>query len=145
MVEPSGDTVPTGHGQPEPRAGRAGESDRHSGSILIVEDDKDLQVLFARALRQAGYSVEVVPDSLAAYSAILRSLPDLLVLDVGLPDSSGLDLCRNIRASAPVVMPIVVVTAHSHLSGDAEAAGATRYLMKPLSLETLVDEVRALL
>ena len=67
--------------------------------ILIVEDEKDLAELVAYNLREAGHEVSCIYDGVTALAEIQRSVPDLLVLDVMLPDISGIEVCRRLRRS----------------------------------------------
>ena len=82
--------------------------------ILVVEDETDLAELVAINLRGAGHDVAVAHDGKTALAEIQRSQPDLLVLDVMLPDISGIEVCRRLRRSAQTVrLPVIMLTART--------------------------------
>ncbi|MBW2402715.1 MAG: response regulator transcription factor [Deltaproteobacteria bacterium] len=82
--------------------------------ILVVEDETDLAELVAFNLRGAGHDVTVAHDGNTALAEIQRSQPDLVVLDVMLPDISGLEVCRRLRRNAQTVrLPVIMLTARS--------------------------------
>lgn len=116
-----------------------------SERILVVEDETPIADAVAYALREAGYEVDSLTDGDAALVAARREPYDLMVLDLMLPGTSGLDVCRALRAEGD--LPIVMLTAR-----DAELdrvlgleVGADDYVTKPFSLVELVSRVRALL
>ena len=117
--------------------------------ILIIEDDPDLAELMAITLRTAGHDIQVAHDGVTALLALRQSRPDLLVVDIMLPDIVGLSLCERIRRDTdPEIaqMPIVVSSA----CGEAEtrplalAAGADDFLAKPFSPYQLLLRIHAL-
>jgi DNA-binding response OmpR family regulator len=116
--------------------------------ILIVEDDPDIAELVARYLTKAGFTAERVASGRDALTAIGASLPDLLVLDLMLPQLDGLEVCRAIRANAAwAALPIIMVTARAEESERIVGLelGADDYIAKPFSPNELVARVRALL
>ncbi len=113
--------------------------------ILIVEDEESLADSIRYNLEREGYVVSVAPDGRRALERFRAEPPSLVILDLMLPEVSGLDLCRAIRAESDV--PIIMVTAK-----DSEAdkvtgleLGADDYVTKPFSVRELVSRVRALL
>ena len=116
--------------------------------VLIVEDDADIAALMHRYLEKAGFSVDVRASGGDAMRHITAQPPDLLVLDVMLPEMSGLDICRAVRANERTAeIPIIMVTARADESeriGGLDI-GADDYLAKPFSPGELVARVRALL
>lgn len=116
--------------------------------VLVVEDDPDIADLMRRYLQKGGFEVDVRGSGRDALVAIAEHAPDLLVLDVMLPQVSGLDICRQVRANdKTAAIPIIMVTARSD---EAERIagldlGADDYLAKPFSPGELVARVRALL
>lgn len=114
--------------------------------LLLAEDDAGIAEPLARALIREGYEVKVVDDGADALTAGLDADHDLLLLDVGLPGLSGLEVCREVRAVRPDV-PILVVTARDD-ELDVVAgldAGADDYVTKPFRLAEVLARVRALL
>jgi DNA-binding response OmpR family regulator len=116
--------------------------------ILIVEDDPDIAHLVARYLDKAGFSTERAANGRDALHAIAAKPPDLLVLDLMLPQVDGLEICRTLRAnSATSGLPIIMLTARAEESERIVGLelGADDYLAKPFSPGELVARVRALL
>lgn len=116
--------------------------------ILVVEDETDLAELVAINLRGAGHEVTVVHDGKAAMAEIHRSQPDLLVLDVMLPDISGIEVCRRLRRSAQTVrLPVIMLTARTDEVDRVVGfeVGADDYVPKPFSPRELVLRVEAIL
>jgi two-component system OmpR family response regulator len=114
--------------------------------ILLVDDDRRLTSLLAPSLRSEGYAVDVaatVEDGLWLAS---EAPFDVIVLDVGLPDGDGIDLCRRLRATG-VWAPILMLTARGEIGDRVRGldAGADDYLAKPFSFDELLARVRALL
>jgi two-component system response regulator RegX3 len=111
--------------------------------ILIVEDEDSLADSIRYNLEREGFRVEVADDGVAAMAAFRAERPALVILDLMLPQASGLDVCRAIRAESNV--PVIMVTAK-----DAEAdkvtgleLGADDYVTKPFSMRELISRVRA--
>lgn len=116
--------------------------------ILVVEDEPDIQELIRYHLDQAGFQVETVSSGAAAMKSLRRRRPSLVVLDLMLPDRSGTELCREVRADSDLMdLPIVIVTARSdevdRLVGFE--LGADDYVAKPFSPRELTLRVRAVL
>jgi len=114
--------------------------------VLVAEDDRDLARLMASLLSEIG-TVEVVYDGDAAWEAIQATPPDVVVSDVRMPGRSGIELCREIRAShLGHSLPIVLVTARSGREAIMEAwdVGADEYVVKPFHPQELLLRVRNL-
>jgi two-component system phosphate regulon response regulator PhoB len=117
-------------------------------TILLVEDDPDIRELVAYKLTRGGFEVIEAADGLAALQAARSRRPDAVVLDMGLPRLSGIEVCRELRAApATVAVPIIMLTGAVRLSDleQAYAAGATDYLVKPFSPRELQRRVEAAL
>jgi two-component system response regulator MprA len=118
--------------------------------MLVVEDDPALAASVRRCLEYAGYSVAVVHDGPAALAQAARDLPDVVILDLGLPGLDGLDVCRALRGlvldtdAAPMVLMLTARDATSDRVAGLDA-GADDYLVKPFAVEELQARVRALL
>ena len=113
--------------------------------ILVVDDDRNVADVVARYLVREGYDVEVVGDGRAAVDRALATLPDLVVLDLMLPGLDGLEVCRRLRALAP--MPVIMLTARGDENDRVVGLdlGADDYVAKPFSPKELVARVRAVL
>jgi two-component system response regulator MprA len=119
--------------------------------VLVVEDDPDVADAVRRGLLFAGFAVDLAPDGRSALTAIAVARPDVLVLDLMLPDFDGLELCRQVRAAeaganrAP--LPILMLTARDAVPDRVVGlhAGADDYLVKPFAFEELVARLQALL
>ena len=113
--------------------------------ILVVDDDTTVSEVVARYLERDGYAVETVADGRRALERALAEPPDLVVLDLMLPGMDGLDVCRRLRALAPV--PIVILTARGQEADRIVGLelGADDYVSKPFSTKELVARVRAVL
>ncbi len=113
--------------------------------VLIVEDEPAVADLLERALREAAWAPDVARTGTAALEALAVNDYDLAVLDIGLPDVDGLEVCRRWRAQGGRT-PILILTARAGL-GDRVAgldAGADDYLPKPFAVEELLARLRAL-
>ena len=113
--------------------------------ILVVDDDTELRELIGFALRQAGYLVLMAADGTEALRLFDVEQPDIVILDVNLPQLSGFEVCRRIRAEATT--PIMLLTVRSSEEDQVQGLdlGADDYLTKPFSPRTLLARVRALL
>jgi two-component system OmpR family response regulator len=106
--------------------------------VLVVEDEPDIATVLRIVLEQ-GYGVTLARDLASARAALARAgRPDLLVLDVWLPDGNGLDLCREVKAADPSV-PVLLVSAdlRPDLNAAIEGCGADAVLQKPFDPDTL--------
>jgi len=114
--------------------------------ILVVDDDPAVSGSLERALRLEGYEVETAADGNGALHALALSSPDALVLDLGLPDLDGLEVCRRLR-SAGDDTPVLMLTARDAVHDRVQGldAGADDYLVKPFALAELLARLRALL
>jgi DNA-binding response OmpR family regulator len=116
--------------------------------VLLVEDDPDIADLVEHYLRRGGFAVDRRTSGRDALDAVLQAPPDLLVLDLMLPQLDGLEVCRAIRASERASeIPIIMLTARADESERVLGleTGADDYLAKPFSPHELVARVRALL
>jgi two-component system OmpR family response regulator len=113
--------------------------------ILVVDDDAGLRSLVGLALERAGFTVVPAVDGQAALMQAAREAPDLIVLDQGLPEIDGLEVCRRIRARSEV--PIIFLTARDDELDRIIGleVGADDYVTKPFSPRELVARVKAVL
>ncbi len=115
-------------------------------TVLVVEDDEELRGLLGRGLREAGFAVEAVATGAGALARVTDREPDVLVVDIGLPDADGRDLCQALRARG-VQAPVLFLTARDALVDRIGGfdAGGDDYLPKPFAFAELVVRLRALL
>lgn len=116
--------------------------------ILVVEDEADLAELVAFNLRQAGHTVVVASDGVTALAEVQRNRPDLVLLDVMLPDITGLEVCRRLRrAERTMRLPVLMLTARGEEVDRVVGfeVGADDYVVKPFSPRELVLRVEAIL
>jgi two-component system, OmpR family, KDP operon response regulator KdpE len=111
--------------------------------ILVVDDEPGLAHALAITLRASGWDVATAADGAGALAAAAARLPDVLLLDLGLPDMSGVDVITALRAWTRV--PIVVLSARQHGEDKVEAldAGADDYVTKPFAMNELLARLRA--
>jgi two-component system, OmpR family, KDP operon response regulator KdpE len=113
--------------------------------LLLVEDDADIRTALTRALSTRGHGVQTAPTGMAGLQAAMDSQPDLVVLDLGLPDLDGCTLLRMLRAVSEV--PVIVATARDDENEIIRAldAGADDYVVKPFAPDHLNARIRAVL
>jgi DNA-binding response OmpR family regulator len=113
--------------------------------VLVVEDDQDIADVLQRSLRMEGYEVRIAGDGLAALDEAHGFLPDVVILDLGLPRLDGIEVARELRRDDDV--PILMLTARDALEARVEGldSGADDYLVKPFERQELLARIRALL
>jgi two-component system response regulator MprA len=114
--------------------------------LLVVDDDRRLRDVLRRALGLSGYEVRLSETGAGALGAVVEQAPDAVVLDVGLPDIDGLEVCRLLRREGNRV-PVLMLTARDAVADriDGLDAGADDYLVKPFDIDELRARLRALL
>ena len=117
-----------------------------SPDILIAEDDPVIRRAVKAALKSEGYSVRETPDGAAALKAFGEKRPDLVLLDVMMPNTDGFETCRRIR-SADAMVPIIFLTARSSEDDKVKGLGlgADDYIVKPFGVRELLARVTAVL
>ena len=114
--------------------------------LLVVEDEPNIRELLATSLRFAGFEVHVAADGATALKQATEHDPDLVVLDVMLPDMDGFTVTRKLRGSGRL-LPIVFVTARDSVDDKIKGltVGGDDYVTKPFSLEEVIARIRAVL
>jgi two-component system response regulator MprA len=114
--------------------------------LLVVDDDRALRDVLRRALSLAGYEIRLAETGSEGLAEVNSGVPDAVVLDVGLPDIDGLEVCRLLRREGNRV-PVLMLTARDAVSDriDGLDAGADDYLVKPFDIDELKARLRALL
>lgn len=119
-----------------------------AATILLVEDDALLRDAFRLLLEEAGYTVLEAGSAADALSQVAEHAPALLILDLGLPDESGLNVARALRAQQETrATPIVALTGHAGAAEERACmrAGCTTYFAKPVEPEELLNRLPDLL
>jgi len=116
-----------------------------SRHILVADDDSQIRDILRIALAKAGFEVTEAADGLTALSACNRAMPDLVVLDIGMPEMDGLEVCRTLRRNSQV--PILFLTAQTDEIDRVVGLelGADDYVSKPFSPREVIARVRAIL
>jgi len=127
--------------RPQARSQQPASVSKAVRRILVVDDDECMRELLYLHLTGSGYEVELAEDGIAAGHAVLRAIPDLMLVDVDMPYMSGLDLVAAIRADLSIPrFPVVFLTAVTNLAERARALGAA-YVTKPIRADTLLAVV----
>ena len=120
-------------------------SDANTGRVLVVEDDAEIADVLRRTLRQEGHEVRSAADGVAALEVAEDFVPDLVILDLGLPKLDGVEVCRRLRAESDA--PILILTARTQTDDRVQGldSGADDYLVKPFERQELLARLRALM
>jgi CheY-like chemotaxis protein len=114
--------------------------------VLVVDDDPDMRVLASRVLTKAGYIVSEASGGLEALAILGKNAPDLMLLDISMPDLSGIEVLQILRSKLELAaLPVIVLTAYGDedITRESFAAGATDFVSKPFSPPQLSARVRA--
>ncbi|MGI8917666.1 MAG: response regulator [Pyrinomonadaceae bacterium] len=122
----------------------------HTRTIMVVDDDDDLRSMVEGLLRRAGYVVVGVASGYEAHSLALKTLPALIIMDIGMPGMDGLTTVWKMRKHDELAtVPVIIMTAYESydLRGEAASAGCHKYLTKPFEpaeLKALVNQILSL-
>src|SRR5258705_6806645 len=114
-------------------------------SVLVVDDDPQIATLVTDILVGRGYDVRTASDTESAMASIAARRPALVIIDLEMPGTNGIELCRQVRETSHV--PIIVVSGYRDFRSEVAAldSGADDYLVRPLVTDTLLARVRAAL
>ena len=114
--------------------------------VLIVDDEPNIRDLLATSLRFAGYEIQTAANGAQAVSAVIESEPDIILLDVMLPDMNGFSVTKKLRSSG-IQAPILFLTARDEVEDKITGltVGGDDYLTKPFSLDEVVARIQAIL
>jgi DNA-binding response OmpR family regulator len=134
-----------GGGIPAMNSSRPGEPDPSRPSVLLVEDEESIAEPFARALTRSGLPTTVARTGADALRLAATLVPDIVLLDLALPDADGRDLCRQLRRDSDV--PIIMITASGSVTDRVVGLelGADDYVVKPFATAEVVARIRAVL
>src|SRR5690242_17983858 len=111
---------------------------QRTGSVLVVDDQRDIVDLIVDVLRDEGYTVHGLTDGAAALAAIEEQPPALILLDMFMPQMTGIELWRYLQSHNLADIPVVLMTASPSAAENLLAQGATDYLAKPFDLDQLI-------
>lgn len=117
-------------------------------TVLVVDDEAMTRDLLRMMLQRANFRVMEAEDGLDALEKVKQAIPDLIVLDVMMPNMNGYSVCEAIRAdNATKHIPVIMLSAKTHLNAVEEGmrAGANLYLTKPIGFKTLIQSVHDIL
>lgn len=113
-------------------------------NILVVDDELGIRELLSDILNDEGHTVEVAPNAAAARAARARARPDLVLLDIWMPDTDGVTLLKEWSSSGQLSMPVIMMSGHATIDTAVEATriGALSFLEKPITLQKLLKAVQ---
>jgi CheY-like chemotaxis protein len=130
------------------RSVAAEKSEEGKLRILVVDDDDDIRFMLAKILNKEGYCVTEAANAAAAEIAALGEIPDLVLMDIGMPEVDGLTAVWRMRERPELAeVPVVILSAYDSfdLRAEATAEGCKAYLTKPLDPDMLISKLREIL
>lgn len=114
-----------------------------SQTIVVIDDERTIQATLTAVLQRQGFAVEIAPNAAQGRRKVMEVKPDLVLLDLGLPDADGLELLKELKAAHPQ-LPVMILTANDSLANAIESIklGAFHFLPKPYAVEELVSLCR---
>lgn len=116
-------------------------------NVLVVDDEVGIRELFSEILSDEGYTVTVAANSAEARRALRSCSPDVILLDIWMPDTDGMSLLKEWASQGPLPCPVIMMSGHANIDMAVEATkfGAYSFLEKPTSIKTLTEALRAAL
>ncbi len=116
-------------------------------NVLVVDDEIGIRELFSEILSDEGYTVTVAANSVEARQALRSCSPDVILLDIWMPDTDGMSLLKEWASQGPLPCPVIMMSGHANIDMAVEATkfGAYSFLEKPTSIKTLTEALRAAL
>jgi CheY-like chemotaxis protein len=112
--------------------------------ILVVDDEEDIRLLYQEELQETGYRVKVAADGAEALQIVKQSRPDLMTIDIKMPEMDGIELLRRVR-EIHRDLPIIICTAYGHFRQEFGTWASDAYLTKSSDLKELKEKIRELL
>lgn len=114
-------------------------------NILVVDDEVGIRELFSEILSDEGYTVTCAANSAEARVAIARCEPDVVLLDIWMPDTDGMSLLKEWASQGPLPCPVIMMSGHANIDMAVEATkfGAYSFLEKPTSMKALTEALRS--
>jgi DNA-binding response OmpR family regulator len=110
--------------------------------VMVVEDNDDIREIIEILLSEEEYEVKLCPDAAAFRSEIAKSSPDLIIMDVMLPDGNGLDLCGEIQDNGKTAhIPILIMSAHASFSDVHMNCKPSGFIKKPFDIHNFIERV----
>lgn len=113
--------------------------------IYILEDDESIGFILNHILFEEGYKVKVYETISEFKKALVSGRPDLLLMDVRLPDGNGMELCAELYLSKSFTLPVIMMSADWHLRNNKDGCPANEYIAKPFDVDQVVSTVSAYL
>jgi DNA-binding response OmpR family regulator len=112
--------------------------------ILIVEDDQNIAKALAIRLKNVGYEVSIAPDALSGVEAAIKTVPDLVLLDISLPAGNGFTVAEHIQSRIPTATPMIFLTGSKKpgLRDKAKELGAAAFFQKPYEADDLLGAIQ---
>lgn len=121
---------------------RSFQDEKQTQSIFVVEDNEDIGFILEFFLHEEGFQVKLLTTAAAFRNAMETELPDLILLDVMLPDGNGLDLCQGIKRDHRVKqLPVMIMSAHAD-GARVKACNAEEFIAKPFDLYALLKKIK---
>lgn len=116
---------------------------RHGKIVLVIDDDRDFQTILKVTLNKNGYEVRSLFNGEIGSTLDERPSPDIILLDVDLPHTNGVEVGKQLKANASTKdIPLIMVSANPYVDELCKEAGANDYVQKPFTLKTLIQKVQ---